>query len=399
VGWNDGNKRGEYRMSSHIFPTYGRRSVEIVQGTGTKVIDESGEKYLDFTSGIAVCNLGHCHPVLVEAVKKQLQEIWHISNLFPHKAQEKVAELLTEGRELDYVFFCNSGAEANEAALKLARKHTGKSLVLTFQQSFHGRTFGTMSATGQEKVKKGFGPLLPSFSHIPFNDIAALRETMNEEVAAVMVEVVQGEGGVLPADISFLQEIEKLCRQYGALYIIDEVQTGMGRTGTLFAYEQTGTSPDIVTAAKALGNGIPVGAMLGKKELMTAFSAGTHGSTFGGNYIAMTAAKEVLQIIKQPSFLQEVKEKGEYFLQKLKKELLDVEWITNIRGRGLMIGVVCKCDVTFIIEQLEKEGLLVLQAGTNVLRLLPPLIVTNEEIDEAVNMIKRVICTQKSPIL
>ncbi|WP_243524243.1 acetylornithine transaminase [Bacillus pseudomycoides] len=386
-------------MSSHIFPTYGRRGIEIVQGNGTKIIDESGKKYLDFTSGIAVCNLGHCHPVLVEAMTKQLQEIWHISNLFPHKVQEKVAALLTEGRELDYVFFCNSGAEANEAALKLARKHTGKSLVLTFQQSFHGRTFGTMSATGQEKVKRGFGPLLPSFLHIPFNDIEALREAMNEEVAAVMVEVVLGEGGVLPADISFLQEIEQLCRRYGALYIIDEVQTGMGRTGTLFAYEQTGTSPDIVTTAKALGNGIPVGAMLGEKKLMSTFSAGVHGSTFGGNYIAMTAAREVLQIMKQPSFLQEVKGKGEYLLQKLKKELHDIEWITDIRGRGLMIGVVCQHDVTSIIEQLEKEGLLVLQAGTNVLRLLPPLIVTNEEINEAINIMKRVICSQKSSIL
>lgn len=399
MDWNDSNKRGEYRMNSYIFPTYGRRSIEIVQGTGTTVIDENGKEYLDFTSGIAVCNLGHCHPVLVEAMAKQLQEIWHISNLFPHKVQEKVAALLTEGRDLDYVFFCNSGAEANEAALKLARKHTGRSLVLTFQQSFHGRTFGTMSATGQEKVKMGFGPLLPSFLHIPFNDIEALREAMNEEVAAVMVEVVQGEGGVLPADISFLQEIEQLCRQYGALYIIDEVQTGIGRTGTLFAYEQTGTSPDIVTAAKALGNGIPVGAMLGGKELMAAFTAGVHGSTFGGNYMAMTAAKEVLQIIKQPSFLQEVNVKGEYLLQKLKKELHDMEWITDIRGRGLMIGVVCKCDVASMIEQLEHEGLLVLQAGTNVLRLLPPLIVTNEEIDKAVNIMKKVICSQKSSIL
>ncbi|WP_410983716.1 acetylornithine transaminase [Bacillus cereus] len=386
-------------MSSHIFPTYGRRSIEIVQGTGATVIDENEKEYLDFTSGIAVCNLGHCHPVLVEAMTKQLQEIWHISNLFPHKVQEKVAALLTEGRDLDYVFFCNSGAEANEAALKLARKHTGKSLVLTFQQSFHGRTFGTMSATGQEKVKMGFGPLLPSFLHIPFNDIEALKEAMNEKVAAVMVEVVQGEGGVLPADISFLQEIEQLCRQYGALYIIDEVQTGIGRTGTLFAYEQTGTSPDIVTAAKALGNGIPVGAMLGRKELMDAFTAGVHGSTFGGNYMAMTAAKEVLQIIKQPSFLQEVNVKGEYLLQKLKKELHDMEWITAIRGKGLMIGVVCKCDVASMIEQLEQEGLLVLQAGTNVLRLLPPLIVTNEEIDKAVNIMKKVMCSQKSSIV
>ena len=386
-------------MISHIFPTYGRRSVEMVKGKGTRVIDSSGKQYLDFTSGIGVCNLGHCHPVLVEAIEKQLQEMWHISNLFPHKVQEEVAALLTEGRELDYVFFCNSGAEANEAALKLARKYTGKSLVLTFQQSFHGRTFGTMSATGQQKVKDGFGPLLPSFLHIPFNDIETFREAMSEEVAAVMVEVVQGEGGVLPADLSFLQEIEQVCKQYGALYIIDEVQTGMGRTGTLFAYEQTGTSPDIVTAAKALGNGIPVGAMLGKKELVSAFQAGSHGSTFGGNYIAMAAAKGVLKMMKNPSFLQEVKEKGEYLLQKIKKELHDVQWITDVRGRGLMIGVACTCDITPIIEQLEKEGLLVLQAGTNVLRLLPPLIVTNEEIDEAVYKMKKVIYTHQLPIL
>lgn len=382
-------------MKSHIFPTYRRRGIEIVKGSGTKVIDSSGKQYLDFTSGIAVCNLGHCHPVLVEKVAKQLGEMWHISNLFPHSIQEEVAALLTEGSGLDYVFFCNSGAEANEAALKLARKYTGKSLVLTFQQSFHGRTFGTMSATGQEKVKKGFGPLLPSFLHIPFNDIEALREAMSEEVAAVMVEIIQGEGGVLPADLSFLQEIEQLCKEYGALYVIDEVQTGIGRTGTLFAYEQTGISPDIVTVAKALGNGIPVGAMIGKKKLLPSFTAGTHGSTFGGNYIAMTAAKEVLQMIKQSSFLQEVKEKGEYVLRKLKQELLDVEWVHDIRGRGLMIGISCKGDVTPFIEQLEKEGLLVLQAGPNVVRLLPPLIVTNEELEQAVCMIKKVICTKK----
>ncbi|KEK26066.1 acetylornithine transaminase [Bacillus gaemokensis] len=386
-------------MTIRIFPTYGRREIEVIKGSGTKVIDSNGKQYLDFTSGIAVCNLGHCHPVLVEAAAKQLGEIWHISNLFPHTVQEDVATLLTEGSELDYVFFCNSGAEANEAALKLARKHTGRSLVITFQQSFHGRTYGTMSATGQEKVKKGFGPLLPSFLHIPFNDLEALREVMSEDVAAVMVEIIQGEGGVLPADLSFLQEIEQLCKECGALYIIDEVQTGIGRTGTLFAYEQTGISPDIVTVAKALGNGIPVGAMLGKKELVSAFTAGTHGSTFGGNYIAMTAAKEVLQIIKQPSFLQEVKGKGEYLLQKLKQELTDIEWITSIRGRGLMIGISCKCDVQTIIEQLEKEGLLVLQAGPNVVRLLPPLIVTNEELEEAVAMIKKVIRTQKLPII
>ncbi|MGF9963045.1 acetylornithine transaminase [Bacillus rhizoplanae] len=380
-------------MGQHVFPTYSRRNIEIVKGSGTKVIDKQGKQYLDFTSGIAVCNLGHCHPAVVNAVEEQLKTIWHISNLFPHTVQEEVAALLTKDRELDYAFFCNSGAEANEAALKLARKRTGKSVVITCKQSFHGRTFGTMSATGQSKIYDGFGPLLPSFLHLPFNDIAAFQEAMSEEVAAVMVEIVQGEGGVLPADITFLCEIEKLCHAYGALFIVDEVQTGIGRTGTLFAYEQMEISPDIVTVAKALGNGIPVGAMLGKKELGTVFSPGTHGSTFGGNFIAMTAAKEVLQIISQSSFLQEVQEKGAYFLRKLQEELQDIDWIIDIRGKGLMIGIVCKGEVSAMVAALEIEGLLVLQAGPNVLRILPPLIVTKEEIDEAVYMMNRV-CKQ-----
>lgn len=386
-------------MTSHLFQTYGRREIEFLKGNGAKVIDKSGEQYLDFTSGIGVCNLGHCHPTVVKAVEKQLRNIWHISNLFTNSLQEEVASLLTEDTALDHVFFCNSGAEANEAALKLARKHTGKSLVVTCEQSFHGRTFGTMSATGQDKVKEGFGPLLPSFLHIPFNDIRALEEVMNEEVAAVMVEVIQGEGGVILADPSFLKEIEKLCNQYNALFIIDEVQTGIGRTGTLFAYEQMGIVPDIVTIAKALGNGIPVGAMIGRKELGSSFTAGSHGSTFGGNYIAMTAAKEVLQFIKEQSFFKEVQEKGEYVLKKLQEELRHVECVQNIRGKGLMIGIECKHEVANVIEQLEKAGLLVLQAGSNVIRLLPPLIVTNEELEQAIYMIKRVVCTKNASII
>ena len=386
-------------MTSHLFQTYGRRKVEFVKGKGTKVIDNNSKQYLDFTSGIGVCNLGHCHPTVMKAVQEQLHKIWHISNLFKNSLQEEVASLLTENIALDYVFFCNSGAEANEAALKLARKHTEKSLVVTCEQSFHGRTFGTMSATGQNKVKEGFGPLLPSFLHIPFNDIKALEEVMNEEVAAVMVEVIQGEGGVVPANLAFLKEIEILCKKSGSLFIIDEVQTGIGRTGTLFAYEQMGIHPHIVTTAKALGNGIPVGAMIGRKELGTSLPAGSHGSTFGGNYIAMAAAKEVLQITKKPSFLKEVKEKGEYVLQKLQEELRHVECIQNIRGKGLMIGIECTHEVSSFIEQLEKEELLVLQAGPNVIRLLPPLIVTNEELEQAVYMIKKVVCTKNVSII
>ncbi|HHT7187176.1 TPA: acetylornithine transaminase [Bacillus cereus] len=386
-------------MTSHLFQTYGRREVEIVKANGTNVIDKNGKQYLDFTSGIGVCNLGHCNPAVMQAVQEQLGDIWHISNLFTNTLQEEVASLLTEGTALDYVFFCNSGAEANEAALKLARKHTGKSLVVTCKQSFHGRTFGTMSATGQDKVKEGFGPLLPSFLHIPFNDIQALEEVMNEEVAAVMIEVIQGEGGVILADPSFLKEIETLCNKYGALFIIDEVQTGIGRTGTLFAYEQMGIKPDIVTIAKALGNGIPVGAIIGQKELGSSFTAGSHGSTFGGNYIAMAAAKKVLQLSKEPALLKEVTKKGEYVVKRLQEELCHVECIQNIRGKGLMIGIECKHEVASFIEQLENEGLLVLQAGPNVIRLLPPLIVTNEELEQAVYMIKKVVCIKNVSII
>lgn len=377
-------------MTTHLFPTYSRREVEIIKGNGTKVIDRKGKEYIDFTSGIAVCNLGHCHPKLVEVATKQLEEVWHISNLFPNFLQEEVALQLTANRDLDYVFFCNSGAEANEAALKLARKHTGKSVVITFQQSFHGRTFATMSATGQQKVHDGFGPLLRSFHHLPFNDIEALQEVMNEEVAAIMVEIVQGEGGIIAADTKFLQEIERLCDKYGALYIVDEVQTGIGRTGTVFAYEQTGTSPHIVTAAKALGNGIPVGAMIGRKELASTFTAGTHGSTFGGNFLAMIVANEVLNIVSDSSFLEEVKNKGIYFQKRLQQQLQNVDSFIAVRGKGLLIGVAFTCDVAPIVSKLEEKGLLVLQAGVNVLRILPPLTATKEEIDEAVHIMKHV---------
>ncbi|WP_369902726.1 acetylornithine transaminase [Bacillus manliponensis] len=377
-------------MTTHLFQTYSRRGVEIVKGDGTKVMDRNGKEYLDFTSGIAVCNLGHCHPKLVEAVTKQMKEMWHISNLFPSKLQEEVAAKLTKNEGLDYVFFCNSGAEANEAALKLARKHTGKSVFITFQQSFHGRTFATMSATGQPKVHDGFGPLLPTFLHLPFNDIKALQEAMNEEVAGVMVEVVQGEGGVGLANYDFLKEIERLCNHYGALYIVDEVQTGIGRTGTMFSYEQTGTLPHIVTVAKALGNGIPIGAMIGKSELANTFTAGTHGSTFGGNFLSMTAAKEVLHIIDDSAFLKEVMHKGEYLHNLLQQELQSVDCIYEVRGKGLLIGIQFTCDVTPIVLKLEEKGLLVLQAGTNVLRILPPLTVTEEEMNQAVQIIKSV---------
>lgn len=377
-------------MSSALFPNYKRWELEIVEGKGTKVIDANGTEYLDFVSGIAVCNLGHCHPAVVEAVQAQLQKLWHVSNLFENSLQEEVASLLVANSDGQRVFFCNSGAEANEAAIKLARKHTGKSRILTFHQSFHGRTFATMTATGQEKIHSGFGPLLPTFSYLPFNDAAALEQAMDHEVAAVMVEAVQGEGGVTPAQTEFLQAAEKLCKQYGALLIIDEVQTGIGRTGKAFAYQHYGISPDIITVAKGLGNGIPVGALIGKEELADTFSAGTHGTTFGGNMIAMSAAKAVLENVMQPEFLESVTEKEAYFMELL-QDVTSLPFVKEVRGKGLMIGIECNTEAAPFVTELQKKGLLVLVAGPNVIRLLPPLTVTKEELETAASAIKEVL--------
>ncbi|MFX3623919.1 MAG: acetylornithine transaminase [Ectobacillus sp.] len=378
-------------MGEVLFPNYGRWNIEITEAKGTLVTDVNGKQYLDFVSGIAVCNLGHCHPAIVSAVNEQLQKVWHVSNLFQNSLQEEVAALLVANSDGQRVFFCNSGAEANEAAIKLARKYTDRDKIITFRQSFHGRTFATMSATGQEKIHSGFGQLLPTFQYLPFNDIEALQNAMDHDVAAVMVEVVQGEGGVIPAKKEFLLEIEKLCAKYGALFMIDEVQTGIGRTGKAFAYQHTGVSPDVITTAKALGNGIPVGAMIGKEKLASTFGPGVHGSTFGGNMIAMAAAKAVLQIIFDKDFLQEVEAKGAYFMELLQAEIAPLPIVQAVRGSGLMIGIECGKEVAAFIAQLQKSGLLVLNAGPNVLRLLPPLTATQEEIQQAVSILKGIL--------
>lgn len=377
-----------------LFPTYNRWNISIESAEGTKVVAKDGKQYLDFVSGIAVCNLGHRHPAVQAALEAQLNRVWHVSNLFTNELQEEVAELLVANSCGDYVFFCNSGAEANEAALKLARKHTGRHKVITFKQSFHGRTFATMSATGQEKIYQGFGPLLPQFVHLPFNDTEALEKAMDEQVAAVMLEIVQGEGGIRKANEPFLQTIATLCQQYGALLIVDEVQTGIGRTGKAFAYQHFAIEPDIITVAKGLGSGFPVGAMIGKAFLRDSFTAGVHGSTFGGNPLAMAAAKATLEVIFQPEFLQEVQEKGIYFSQKLQNELSESEFVKEVRGLGLLVGIECHEEVAKLIPTIHEKGLLVLTAGPNVIRLLPPLIVTQAELDEAVAILKQVITSE-----
>lgn len=379
-----------------LFQNYARRSVHLVKGRGTVVTDDKGKDYLDFTSGIAVVSLGHAHPALVEAVKQQSEKLWHVSNLFESPEQEQLAAKLTEGTSFSHAFFCNSGAEANEAAIKLARKHTKKNVIITFEQSFHGRTFGAMSATGQDKVREGFGPLLETFRIIPYNDEQQLEAAIDDDVAAIMLETIQGEGGVNQIDPEFAQLITNICKSKSILLIIDEVQTGIGRTGTRYAYEQTVLEPNIVTLAKGLGGGFPIGAMLGSSELYPSFGPGTHGTTFGGNPLAVAVAQTVVDIVFKKKFLQEVEDKSDYLIDKVQSVL--PQDIFSIRGAGLLLGIDCKEEVLPFIQQTEQAGLLLVQAGPNVIRLLPPLTVTYEEIDQAVDILSAVLLEEKIAI-
>ena len=376
---------------SVLFPTYSRFPVTIAEAEGVTVKDTEGKSYLDFGSGIGVCNLGHRHPIVQTAVEEQLQKYWHVSNLYHVPLQEEVGQLLIDHTVGDYVFFCNSGAEANEAAIKLARKATGKTKIITFKQSFHGRTYATMSATGQQKIQQGFGPLLETFTYVPYNDLAAFQQALDDNTAAVMLEVIQGEGGVVVSDPEFLQAVAELCEENDVLLMIDEIQTGIGRTGKAFAYEHYGISPDVITLAKGLGNGLPVGAMIAKEKYRDVFGPGSHGTTFGGNPLAMAAAKAVLQTVLQDEFLTSVEEKGEYLLQQLNETIGTHPKVKEIRGKGFMIGIVYEDEVAPLINQLIERGLFTLSAGANVIRLLPPLIATKEDIDQAVSLIADVL--------
>lgn len=374
-----------------LFNTYNRFNLSVAEAEGSKVTDMNGKTYLDFGAGIGVNNLGHRHPTVQEAVQGQLDKYWHVSNLYHVPLQEDVAETLVKNSAGDYVFFCNSGAEANEAAIKLARKATGKSKIITCKQSFHGRTMATMSATGQEKIQTGFGPLLPSFEYVPFNDIQAVNNAIDTDTGAVMLEVIQGEGGVIVGDTTFLKEVEQLCKDHDLLFIIDEIQTGIGRTAKPFGYQHYGISPDVITVAKGLGNGLPVGAMIAKAKYYDVLGPGSHGTTFGGNPLAMAAAKAVLDIVFQDEFMKAVEDKAVYLREQLHLKLGQLPFVSEIRGKGFMIGIECKEDVSSTISALIDKGLLVLNAGPNVIRLLPPLIVTEKEIDIAVELIAETI--------
>ena len=371
-----------------LFSNYKRADIEFVQAQGNELIDSQGKHYLDFSTGIGVTNLGF-HPQVKAALENQVQQIWHSPNLYQNSLQEEVAQKLIG--DYDYLaFFCNSGAEANEAAIKIARKSSGKQGIITFENSFHGRTFGSMSATGQDKIKTGFGDAVPHFTYAKFNNLASVKALANEETAAVMLEMVQGESGVLPADQGFVQDLAVFCQEKGIYLIVDEVQTGMGRTGKLFSFEHYGIVPDIVTLAKGLANGVPVGAMLAKSALSPAFSYGSHGSTFGGNKLAMSASSAVLDVMIAPGFLEQAWENGNYLQDQLKKALGDNPKVSDIRGLGYMIGIQTTENLADLVQAARDQGLIVLTAGSDVIRLMPPLTLSKEEIDQGVAILSQV---------
>lgn len=373
---------------TYLFENYKRAPIEFVKAEGTYLIDSEGKAYLDFSSGIGVTNLGF-HPQVQQALIQQAGRIWHSPNLYLSSLQEQVAQELAGS--YDYLaFFCNSGAEANEAAIKLARKATGKQGIITFQQSFHGRTFGAMAATGQDKIKEGFGDGVPHFSYAVYNDLSSVEDLVNQDTAAVMLELVQGESGVRPAEAAFVKDLADFCQQEGILLIVDEVQTGMGRTGQLYSFEHYGIIPDIVTLAKGLANGLPAGALLGKSSLASALGPGSHGSTFGGNKLAMAAALETLHIMKEAGFLEEVRSKSAILLEQLQLAFQDHPKISAVRGLGMMIGIETSASLSKIVEAARQKGLIILTAGENVIRLLPPLTINREEIQQGIAILKEV---------
>lgn len=371
-----------------LFSNYKRAAIDFASAQGNYLTDTTGNTYLDFSSGIGVTNLGY-HPHVNQALTDQVGKILHQPNLYYNQLQEDVAGLLIGDK--DYLaFFCNSGAEANEAAIKIARKASGKQEIITFQNSFHGRTFGSMSATGQDKIKQGFGEGVPHFSYAIFNDIDSVKALASDETAAIMLELVQGESGVQPADKAFVKALADFCKEAGIYLIVDEVQTGLGRTGKLYAYEHYDIEPDIFTLAKGLANGVPVGAMLAKSSLGEAFSYGSHGSTFGGNKLAMAAAKATLEVMLVPGFLDTAFENGNKLQAKLQAALSDKETVTTVRGLGYMIGIETTGNLGELVQLARDKGLIVLTAGTNVIRLLPPITLSDAEIEKGVALLSEI---------
>ena len=381
----------------NIMNTYRRFPIVLTKGKGARVWDINGREYLDFVAGIAVCNLGHSHPRVIAALKDQLDKLTHVSNLYYTEPQACLAELLVKHSFADKVFFCNSGAEANEAAIKLARKYAHENMgpdkfeLITMKDSFHGRTMATITATGQEKFQFGFTPLLDGFTYVPFNDLQALENAISGKTCGIMLEPIQGEGGVNIPDENYLARVREICDRHGILLIVDEVQTGIGRTGKLFAYEHSGIKPDIMTLAKALANGFPVGAMLATDKIARAFVPGNHASTFGGNPLAMTAAEAVLKTILQEGILEHCEKTGGYFLAQLKKLQQKHPVIREVRGRGLMLAMKLDMETGDMVHECLSRGLLINSTGGNILRFIPPLIITTQDIDQAIKVLDDVM--------
>jgi len=384
--------------SRYIMNTYNRFPVILRKGRGMKVWSSEGKEYLDFVGGVAVNILGHCHPRVVVAIQKQAQRLLHVSNYYYIEPQVKLAKLLVEHSFADKAFFCNSGAEANEAAIKLARKYSKEQIsperyeIITAKNSFHGRTLATLTATGQEKIQKGFEPLVPGFKHVPFNDIDAIRKVITKETCAIMLEPIQGEGGVKLPDQNYLKGVRELCNENNLLLILDEVQTGMGRTGKFFAYEHFGITPDIMTIAKGLGGGVPIGAMLAIDKVASAFQPTTHATTFGGNPLVCAAAVATIETLIEDGFiLDQCNRMGKYLrerLEQLKEEFPSL--ITEIRGMGLLLGMELTRDGDSIVRACLEKGVLINCTAGNVLRFIPPLIVRQRDIDHLVDVLEGV---------
>ena len=406
------NLTGQY-----IANTYNRFPIAITKGKGCRVWDADGKEYLDFVAGLAVCNLGHCHPKVVKAIQEQAEKLIHISNLYHIEPQAQLAELLCKNSFADKAFFCNSGAEANEAAIKLTRKYfkdkpvpaepaphlmrgikqggENRFQIITMEKSFHGRTMATLAATGQKKFQQGFEPLLEKFIYVPFNDVKAVANGITPQTAAVMVEPIQGEGGVNIPSETYLKELKVLCREKGLLLIFDEVQVGMGRTGKLFAYEHYGVTPDIMTLAKGLAGGVAIGAMLATDEVAKSFVPGTHASTFGGNPLATAAGIAAIQAVLEEGMLENCQKVGKYLLEKSHKLKAEYPFIKEVRGKGLIIGMELTVPGADIVKACMEKGLLINCTSDTILRFIPQLIATEKDVNNMIKVLVAVLNTVK----
>jgi predicted acetylornithine/succinylornithine family transaminase len=384
------------KSDRYLMSTYSRQPVMLTRGKGVWVWDVDGKRYLDLVAGLAVVNLGHCHPNVTRAIRQQAGSLVHTSNLYHIEPQIELAELLVENSFADKVFFCNSGGEANEAALKLARKHSkekgkGGHEYISMRESFHGRTLATVTATGQEKFHKGFEPLVPGFHYVPYNDLAAVEKEITDSICAVIVEPIQGEGGVNVPDEGYLKGLRKICDEKNALLIFDEVQTGIGRTGTLFAYESFGVEPDIMTLAKSLANGVPIGACLATAEVAEAFVPGSHAATFGGNPLSTRAGVATIKTLLEGKILANTQRVGKDFLDKLEKLKDNHSVIREVRGRGLILAMELEVDGISAVDECRDQGFLINCTQGNVLRFIPPLILRKKEVDLFLPVLEKVI--------